>query len=92
MNVLIKGMDKIPEDGAVLVVKHDDDGKAYIKYAGVMGYSMELVELPEKYGDLIDGQKVLEDNKHLEYPTNRKYRTDRVWIIGFNRCICRCSD
>lgn len=54
MSVLIRGMDEIPEDGAVLIVKHDDNGKVYIKYAGMMGYSMELVEIPEKHGDLID--------------------------------------
>lgn len=54
MSVLIKGMDEIPADGAVLMVKHDDNGKAYIKYAYVVGYSMELEELPSKHGDLID--------------------------------------
>lgn len=45
MGILIKGMDEIPEDGAVLVVKHDN-GKAYIKHACTYGYSMELVKLP----------------------------------------------
>ena len=58
MSVLIRDMDEIPEDGAVLVVKHDDDGKAYIKYAGVMGYHMELVALPEKHGRLIDADEI----------------------------------
>ena len=33
MSVLIKGMNEMPEDGAVLVVRHDDNGKAYIKFA-----------------------------------------------------------
>ena len=61
MSVLIRGMDKIPEDGAVLMVKHDDSGKVYIKYAGMMGYSMELVELPEKHGDLVDKDVLLDD-------------------------------
>ena len=64
MSVLIKGMDEIPEDGAVLVVRHDDDGKTYIKYAGLMGYHMELVELPEKHGRLIDADALADD---LEY-------------------------
>lgn len=58
MSVLIKGMDEIPEDGAVLVVRHDDNGKAYIKFACTYGYSMELVELPEKHGRLIDGDEL----------------------------------
>lgn len=58
MSVLIRGMDKIPEDGAVLMVKHDDSGKVYIKYAGMMGYSMELVKIPEKHGRLIDADKI----------------------------------
>lgn len=44
MDILIKGMDEIPEDGAVLVVRHDN-GKAYIKHARTYGYSMELVKL-----------------------------------------------
>lgn len=64
MSILIKGMDKIPKDGADLVVKHDDDGKAYIKYVGMMGYSMELVELPEKHGELIDRDEVRDSVFH----------------------------
>ncbi len=54
MSVLINGMDELPEDGAVLVVRHDDNGKVYIKFADVYGYSMQLVKLPDKHGDLID--------------------------------------
>lgn len=46
MGVYIKGMDEIPEDGAALVVMHDANGKAYIKYACTYGYSMELVNVP----------------------------------------------
>ena len=53
MSVLIKGMDEIPDDGAVLVVRHDN-GKVYIKDACTYGYHMEMVELPEKHGRLID--------------------------------------
>ena len=54
MGVYIKGMDEIPEDGAVLVVRRDDNGKAYIKYACTYGYSMEMVKVSEPHGDLID--------------------------------------
>ena len=59
MSVLIRGMDKIPEDGAVLMVKHEDNGKVYIKYAGMMGYSMELEKIPKKHGRLVDIDKLL---------------------------------
>jgi hypothetical protein len=59
MSVLIKGMDGIPEDGAVLVVMHDN-GKAYIKHACTYGYSMELVKLPETHGRLIDENNVID--------------------------------
>ncbi len=52
MGILIKGMDEIPEDGAVLVVKHDN-GKAYIKHACTYGYSMELVKLPPAQPEII---------------------------------------
>lgn len=61
MGVYIKGMDEIPEDGAVLIVMHDANGKAYIKYACTYGYSMELVNVPEPHGDLID-RKVLSNS------------------------------
>ena len=60
MSVLIKGMDEIPEDGAVLVVKHDN-GKVYIKHACTYGYSMELVKIPEKHGRLIDVDELKAD-------------------------------
>ena len=53
MSVLIKGMDEIPDDGAVLVVRHDN-GKVYIKDACTYGYHMEMVKLPEEHGRLID--------------------------------------
>ena len=92
MGVYIKGMDEIPEDGAVLVVMHDANGKAYIKYACTYGYSMELVNVPEPHGDLIDRQKLLEDNKYLEYPTDEKYRRDRAWAVGFNSGARHCNE
>lgn len=59
MSVLIKGMDELPDDGAVLVVKHDN-GKVYIKDAYTYGYSMEMVALPERHGRLVDAD-VLSD-------------------------------
>lgn len=60
MSVLIRGMDEIPGDGVVLVVKHDDNGKVYIKYANTYGYSIELVKLPEKHGRLIDAEALID--------------------------------
>lgn len=51
-----------------------------------------LVELPEHHGDLIDRQKLLEDNKHLEYPTDGKYRRDRAWSVGFNAGAKHCNE
>ena len=92
MSVLIRGMDEIPGDGVVLVVKHDDNGKVYIKYANTYGYSMELLKIPESHGDLIDRQKLIEDNKHLEYPTDGKYRRDRAWAVGFNAGAKHCNE
>lgn len=65
MSVLIRGMDEIPEDGAVLIVKHDDNGKVYIKYAGMMGYSMELVKISEPHGRLIDADAFAERIKFI---------------------------
>ena len=51
-----------------------------------------LVEVPTPHGDLIDRQKLLEDNKHLEYPTNEKYRRDRAWAVGFNSGARHCNE
>lgn len=65
MSVLIKGMDEIPEDRAVLVVMHDN-GKAYIKHACTYGYSMELVKLPETHGRLIDADALVETAEFYE--------------------------
>lgn len=59
MSVVIKGMDEIPDDGAVLVVRHDN-GKVYIKDAYTYGYSMEMVKLPEKHGELVDREYLRE--------------------------------
>ena len=51
-----------------------------------------LVALPDKHGDLIDRQKLIEDNKHLEYPTDGKYRRDRAWAVGFNAGARHCNE
>lgn len=51
-----------------------------------------LVEVAEPHGDLIDRQKLLEDNKHLEYPTDEKYRRDRAWAVGFNSGARHCNE
>jgi hypothetical protein len=51
-----------------------------------------LVEVPTPHGDLIDRQKLLEDNKHLEYPTNEKYRRDRALAVGFNSGARHCNE
>ena len=51
-----------------------------------------LAEVPELHGDLIDRQKLLEDNKHLKYPTNEKNRRDRAWAVGFNSGARHCNE
>ena len=50
-----------------------------------------LVDLG-KHGDLIDRQKLIEDNKHLEYPTDGKYRRDKAWAVGFNAGARHCNE
>lgn len=73
MSVLIKGMDELPDDGAVLVVMHNN-GKVYIKDACTYGYHMEMVKLPEKHGRLGDLDKLWErmlkyiDNEGAKFP------------------------
>ena len=76
MSVLIRGMDEMPEDGAVLMVKRDDDGKTYIKYAGMMGYHMELVILPEKHGRLIDADALLKIYSNRYEKLSERYGFD----------------
>ena len=83
MSVLIKGMDEMPEDGAVLVVRHDDNGKTYIKFACTYGYSMELVKLPEQHGRLIDAEKLKN-----EYP----HDTDWDYPVNTNCYVCESID
>ena len=50
-----------------------------------------IIPVPD-HGDLIDRQKLLEDNKHLEYPTDCKYRRDRAWAVGFNAGAKHCNE
>ena len=69
-----------------------DSKKRYYCPTEVKSEHCPLVEVPEPHGDLIDRQKLLEDNKHLEYPTNGKYRRDRAWAVGFNSGARHCNE
>lgn len=95
MGVLVKGM-KMPENCAKCICA-DDNARfctvvhEYIPMLGKPAFC-PLVELPEKHGDLIDRQKLIEDNKHLEYPTDGKYRRDRAWAVGFNAGARHCNE
>jgi hypothetical protein len=97
MSVIVKGME-MPKCCAFCEIQHDgvcqmntvesiDD----IAYDGRPDWC-PLVELPKHHGDLIDRQKLLEDNKHLEYPTDGKYRSDRAWSVGFNAGAKHCNE
>ena len=97
MSVLIKGM-AMPEtckrcdfetDELLcdLTGGHTDDARKSGRLE-----SCPLVEVKEPHGDLIDRQKLLEDNKHLEYPTDGKYRRDRAWSVGFNAGARHCNE
>lgn len=77
MSVLIKGMDELPEDGQMLVVKHVD-GKAYIKRDDVMGFSMELVQLPDNHGRLVDADATIKEIK-ARNPDDVSY--EDAWAI-----------
>ena len=57
MSVLIKGMVELPDDGDFLVVRYENE-RVYVKQVGVLGYSMEMVKLPEKHGRLFDSDEV----------------------------------
>lgn len=59
MGIYIKGMDHIPDDGSVLIVKNDGLGQAYIKYMSHIGYSMRLIKVP----DMEDGEWELKDHQ-----------------------------
>ena len=61
MNVLIKGLE-IPEEGAIRVVIQKHRGIT-VAYTGGDPYrrAHEVVELPEKHGDLIDRDALIED-------------------------------
>ena len=98
MSVIVKGMqmpEKCPDCNF-----ESEHGFCLAKSPDFCGYTDDLVrpnwcplvELPEKHGDLIDRQKLLEDNKHLEYPTDGKYRRDRAWAVGFNSGARHCNE
>ena len=61
MSVLIKGLE-IPEEGAIRAVIQKHCGIA-VAYTGEDPYQRahEVIELPEKHGDLIDRNKLLFD-------------------------------
>ena len=99
MSVIVKGME-FPENCLKCDLRGYDAnaGEEYCPFTQVECLSIgrqeacPLVELPEKHGDLIDRQKLLEDNKHLEYPTDGKYRRDRAWAVGFNAGAKHCNE
>ena len=60
MSILIKGMNRLPEEGAVFTIQYYN-GKAYIKRCCSYQDRMELVELPESHGRLIDADELEAD-------------------------------
>lgn len=107
MSVLIKNM-RMPENCDVCIFSDwsnlhqtaackiceydpcfDDFSKAYLNERARF---CPLVEVKTPHGELIDRQKLLEDNKHLEYPTDGKYRSDRAWSVGFNAGARHCNE
>jgi hypothetical protein len=104
MSVVVKGM-RMPEncEKCPFLIEEDIDydvcrqcgaGKnGYIYEEDIDGFPADcpLVDLG-KHGDLIDRQKLIEDNKHLEYPTDGKYRRDRAWAVGFNAGARHCNE
>lgn len=106
MSVLIKGMEMPSEcRNCRMSVYHGNTGKTWCTPADAIladGYRpvpfdgrpdwCPLVEIKTPHGDLIDRQKLIEDNKHLEYPTDGKYRRDRAWSVGFNAGARHCNE
>lgn len=90
MSVLIKGM-VMPKNCFQCQIKKGCDNAWYLDTENRPD-NCPLVEVPTPHGDLIDRQKLLEDNKHLEYPTNEKYRRDRAWAVGFNSGARHCNE
>lgn len=97
MSVVVKGM-RMPEHCGYCRFSYD--GTCHALQRTKYGQDLKdgklldcpLVALPEKHGDLIDRQKLIEDNKHLEYPTDEKYRRDRAWAVGFNSGARHCNE
>ena len=98
MSIIVKGM-KMPKCCRECMIIRVDL-KCYCgKTVGQKEWKSEtrpewcpLVALPDKHGELIDRQKLIEDNKHLEYPTDGKYRRDRAWAVGFNAGARHCNE
>lgn len=63
MSVLIKGMNALPKDEGVLVVRHDDNGKTYIKYAVMCGGRIMYYVNPSEVMRLF--KKYLEEYKDM---------------------------
>jgi len=82
MGVYIKGMKMPKECGECPLYSSIDDVCQFDQtdtcYDKKRPLWCPLVEVSEPHGDLIDRQKLLEDNKHLEYPTNELYRRYRA--------------
>ena len=105
MGVYIKGM-KMPKDCLECLMQvYYSSGKTWCKLTDMIlaeDYKpipfdgrpkwCPLIEVSEPHGDLIDRQKLLEDNKHLEYPTNELYRRYRAWAVGFNSGASHCNE
>lgn len=107
MSVMIRGMEipkccdvcifsdwsNLHQTAACKICKYDPCFDKFSKeYLTKRANFCPLVEVPTPHGDLIDRQKLLEDNKHLEYPTNEKYRRDRAWAVGFNSGARHCNE
>ena len=90
MSVLIKGMEM--PDSCYHCKIAESCGHYITNYTNRRHPDCPLVALPDKHGDLIDRQKLIEDNKHLEYPTDGKYRRDRAWAVGFNAGARHCNE
>ena len=93
MSVLVKGM-KMPSSCGTCEASGTGVCKLWMasKDFSVRHPDCPLVEVPVPHGDLIDRQRLLEDNKHLEYPTDGKYRSDRAWSVGFNAGARHCNE
>lgn len=84
MSVYIKGIEMPDGENEILFLRIYPDGKVSIDMDLQCKQIATAVPVPTPHGDLIDRQKLMEDNKRLSYPTDGKYRSDRAWAVGFN--------